>query len=477
MRAWWSARASSRSEAGFSLMEVIVAMVIIGGVMAAASLFFINGLGSTGGTSQRQSAVTLADQGLEQAQAVDPAYLLTGRTQSDVAALMASPGASTIVALDQTASGNYDLTAVEGAAQAVPIYTYPIVNGIPYTVTTFIDTCWLKGSTTSGSCTATKATGLTQLFRVSVDVSWRPTSGRSCAGLVAGRCDYVISSLIDPSGDPVFSDTSCTVGVTGVGITGISPKNVLVGNTTNITLTGTGFASGAAVSIASAGGVAGNVISTSATQLVFSLQAGSKAGSYLITVLNPNGCTGTGLVIEDAAPVISNAVVAACGSPVSVSLTGTGFQNDATLTISSGGALSGFAVTSTSATVQVTGTPGTYSLLLTNPDDGGTASKNITLTACSPVISHVSAVRTCTSSGHSGCTAYSTAVTVTGTNLGAAQSVSLVRSGSTTKSSSVVATQTSVVGTFNTDMTGKTYSAYVTVTGGTVSNTLSSVAL
>lgn len=464
-------RRSCAREDGLSMIEVIVALVIIGGVMAAASLFFINGLRSTGGQSQRQVAVSLANEALSKAQAVQPNQLITGRTKSDVTAALAAPGAPTVVALDQTSSGNYDTTAVSGDPQALPIYTYPKVNGITYTVTTFVDVCWLKGSATAGSCTATQAAGLTKMFRVSVDVSWAATAGQGCASLAAGRCDYVASTLIDSSKDPVFTDTSCTVGVTGVGITGISPKNVVTNSTQNITLTGTGFTDGAAVSIAANGGVAGNVISTSATQLVFSLAAGKTAGSYLVTVLDPNGCAGTAIVQEDAPPTITRATANSCGTSTTVTITGTGFQNNATLSASGGATVGGFTVTSaTSATAQISGSVGTYGLTLINPSDGGTASSSVMLTSCvpPPSITNASATASCTSyRGHGQCKTWQTVVAVTGANLGAVVSVTVDGTTQTVTSRS----GSSATATFSGDLTGSWHNLYVSAASAT-SNTI-----
>ena len=411
----WLASAP-RGDDGLSVMEVVVAMTIIGAVMAAATLFFVNGLKSASAQSARQTAVSLANQAIENASSFSPGALLTGRRASDIATLMATPGASSITAQDQTSSGNTDASPnATGMAIQTTANPAPVVNGITFTVRTFIDVCWLTGSISGGSCTPTKTSTTTQLFRVSVDVSYPVSGGVGCFGYAPTQCDYTTATLIDPTSDPSFNSN-----ISRPTVSAVSVASVLVSTTTPVTLTGTNFNNGATVSISSGGGVAGSITLLSATSLTFNLTAGSTVGTYVLTVLNPDGGRTTTSIVISGPPKITSITPASVniGSTVTLTINGTGFQNGASLTVDSGGTLSNAViVASTKATVTFAsnGTnPGTRTITLTNPDTGSDAGtfivRQVTVTAISPT-----SVR---------CGASATSLTITGTGFSSGASVS-----------------------------------------------------
>ncbi len=78
-----------------------------------------------------------------------------------------------------------------------------LVNNLQYTVYTGIGECWLA-TTTNAVCNsaAQAAAGATPMYRVIVDVNWKPKVGEKCAG---GSCDYVVTTLRDPTVDPLFN--------------------------------------------------------------------------------------------------------------------------------------------------------------------------------------------------------------------------------------------------------------------------------
>src|SRR4051812_21682643 len=91
-------QSGSANDAGFTLIEVLVAIAILTTVMTAATGFFINSIKTAGGQSSRQVAIYLADQQLEAVQSLPPAKLVTGRTSASITALLATSHASALTA-------------------------------------------------------------------------------------------------------------------------------------------------------------------------------------------------------------------------------------------------------------------------------------------------------------------------------------------------------------------------------------------
>jgi prepilin-type N-terminal cleavage/methylation domain-containing protein len=361
-------RTSTASDAGFSLMEVIVAVFILTIVMGAATAFFLNNAHSVGGQSQRQNAVYIADQQLEAVRSVPPAKLLLGRTSAAVTTLHATSGASTFIAQDDTSGGNYDTAAVSGSTQEIPTTQTKTVNSVAYTVRTFINRCWYDPTTEL--CGSTSSSTTTQEYRVTVAVTWTPTGNRACSG----GCAYSAVALIDPNGDPKFNSN-----ISHPAISGTSPSNIAVtkGDGTFI-INGTEFVNGATVTISSGGGTFGTVTTNSGTQITLPFTAGTTPGSYVISVVNPDGGRATTSFTENALPSI--VTVTPSPSPLTgatsttLTLDGTGFQNGATVTATNGVTIG--SVTWVSATqlrlnnVMDAADGGSSVITVTNPDTG-----------------------------------------------------------------------------------------------------------
>ena len=131
------------ADGGFSLIEVVVALGLLLAVMATTAGFFTTSLKQSNGQTQAQEAAVLADQQLDYTRSVAGKSLLNGRTQATVAAAIASPPPGVDFSQDITATGNYDPVATGASSQAVPISFLNTVSGTKYTVTTFIDQCYL----------------------------------------------------------------------------------------------------------------------------------------------------------------------------------------------------------------------------------------------------------------------------------------------------------------------------------------------
>ncbi|MET4703603.1 type II secretion system protein [Frigoribacterium sp. UYMn621] len=192
---------------GMTLIEVIVAIAIMGIVATAAIGLAISSTIGSVSQQRRAIAVTVANAAMEKVSGLPASSLFSGRSKSAVnSSFTANVGTSGVSDTYQ----EYDHTLPLPGTQTVPIPAPVTQNGTPYTVTTIIGTCFENlgtngGQIAGGDCRKTDSatyapvtpTGYTPLTRVIVIVGW--TAGQGCA--VAGSCVYTISSLIDSHSD------------------------------------------------------------------------------------------------------------------------------------------------------------------------------------------------------------------------------------------------------------------------------------
>jgi large repetitive protein len=195
-------------ETGFTVVEVMVAIVLLSMVLVAGGSFMIRTMYSSASMAGRQGAVAVAGQQLEKIRSITPTFdaagvspLVYGRTQSAVQTQWADAAAAGLdVGTTYTGSGStvYDAKTYDPTGQpvTVPLTQTVSVGNQAYTVATLIGTC---AATDSSACIRGN-TGNT-LFRVVVRVTWRAASG-GCAG---GVCSYSAGTLIDPTAEPVFN--------------------------------------------------------------------------------------------------------------------------------------------------------------------------------------------------------------------------------------------------------------------------------
>jgi prepilin-type N-terminal cleavage/methylation domain-containing protein len=412
----WARRLRGRcGDDGVSLLEVIVALTIIGMVMVSAAAFFINGLHNGNLQTQRQASVTLANQAVEAVQAVAPDKLLAGRTQTAVNALLATSGASALTVEDVVSTSaaipetlNFDPGATTPGSETVKLTQTQTVDNVVYTVRNFIDVCWLDVA--AGTCTRTKPSGAIAVYRATSWVTWTPGGGATCPG----GCSFAASTLIDKQGDPRFNSN-----ISSPIISAVSPTPVAVGSTKALTVTGVSFKAGAIATIGAGGGSLGAVTNNTGTSLNVTLTAGPTPGSYVFSIVNPDGGRANYSLTVSAGPTITSispgSIANSAGTPVTI--TGTGFQNGAVITMTSGTVSSTSFVSSTSmtATLSPSGSTGTRVVTVTNPD-GGVATSPVTVSASQPNIT----------SGAQGSTAAvnaATTITLTGTNFDPAATV------------------------------------------------------
>lgn len=191
---------------GFSLIEVVVALFLIGIVAAGALLFFVRGAQNASHLQRTQAASTIATQGMELVRSIDPrpataaatSGLLTGRSKADVQAVWAAADpkdtAQTVAAWDS-------ITPQSGHPNdSLPQVRTTTASGMDYTVTTLVGTCFRPAAASAGkqSCTAANLGGGVQMYRATVVVTWDAGKSDQCK---SGKCTYRVSALIDPTAD------------------------------------------------------------------------------------------------------------------------------------------------------------------------------------------------------------------------------------------------------------------------------------
>jgi type II secretory pathway pseudopilin PulG len=194
-------------DGGFSLVEVTVSLVVLTVTMTSALTLFVRAMGNADVQSQRQQAISIANEHLEQARAVDAVNLIDGRGLTAVQGIWGWQGSLTSTLSVLTSDPTAALTGVG----LIPTIKTVTVDNVPYTVRTYIDTCYLPSSSTN--CTALNVSGSKAMYRVSVSVAWSPKKTRSCGAgalrVIAGspdRCqEYVVTTLRDNSADPTFN--------------------------------------------------------------------------------------------------------------------------------------------------------------------------------------------------------------------------------------------------------------------------------
>ncbi|MGD0089866.1 MAG: IPT/TIG domain-containing protein [Planctomycetota bacterium] len=157
-------------------------------------------------------------------------------------------------------------------------------------------------------------------------------------------------------------------------VSGIAPASGTTNGGMNVTLSGTGFADGAAVDFG--GAQASNVVFVSATQLTAATPTRAAAGAVNVNVTNPDGQVGTlanGFTYSlGPAPTVSG--IAPSSGPTNggtnVTVTGTGFADGATVDFSGTQASNVVFVSATqfTATTPAGAAAGTVDVNVTNPD-------------------------------------------------------------------------------------------------------------
>ncbi|GAA3347893.1 hypothetical protein GCM10020358_64380 [Amorphoplanes nipponensis] len=204
-------RARRDDDAGFTLIEMVVALAVIGTVMTAMAPFLAQSMIVVREQRIEQAAVEVTNDALERARALKPSSLLVGRGANAAQAQWAAAPApvKTYLALMKLDSNAADPDA--GATAALPTTPRTVTVGAQkYTQQWYVGRCWQPKvdptltTATIATCGATETTGYVPFFRVVVAVSWSVPSSINRGPCVQGACVYVATTLVSTGTDLVF---------------------------------------------------------------------------------------------------------------------------------------------------------------------------------------------------------------------------------------------------------------------------------
>lgn len=341
------ARTADR-ESGVSMIEVIFALLIVAVGASVGATLLISSIRGVNNQKVKQNAAYVADQEMEQIQAlpVQPTNeLIYGRTQSAVNAINTSAAATRLKIASQddlSNAGDYDSAAGDSPAN-IPTTLSRTLDSVTYHLTNFINICWMN--TKTGACGTTNAGSYDKEYRASVDVYW--TSAVPCAN----GCNYSTSTIIDPTADPTFNTNisnfsiSLAPGTTDgsvhsyngadtctIGSNSYAKSGEVVTASTNPT---NALQNGATVQIATGGGTISNLTLVDGSDVSFCVSTLDTPGSYTVSVINPDGSHGQAPLIEVAqiASVQYSASGTDCSGQPELTLYGGGFETGGTVSV------------------------------------------------------------------------------------------------------------------------------------------------
>lgn len=185
---------------GFTLIEMVVAISIVGVVMAALTTFFANSLGVVGQQRGAQAAIQLATGAADRVRALRGSMVATSRDrQSTEQQWAARPAALQSHLNDMQLTWDTAAANGAGATASLPTAAEPVeVNGVRYARSWYVGKCWQAPA--GGDCTAGSVAGHAEFFRVVIAVQW---TDKRCT---TGTCTHATSMLVSgAAGEPIFT--------------------------------------------------------------------------------------------------------------------------------------------------------------------------------------------------------------------------------------------------------------------------------
>jgi type II secretory pathway pseudopilin PulG len=200
------------ADGGLSVIEVIVALAIIGTVMTAMLPFLVSSVISVRQQSSEQTAIAIVNDALERARALKPTSLLVGRGEESTKRQWADAPVQAVAYL-ATMKQDWDPTAQPvDAVVPLPTEAHEVtVHGTTYSQNWYVGRCWQPRVDPAqtvfavGDCVAAPVRSTdVPFFQVVVAVTWRVASPVSQGSCIAGLCAYLAVTLLSPGPDPIF---------------------------------------------------------------------------------------------------------------------------------------------------------------------------------------------------------------------------------------------------------------------------------
>ncbi|MEV4706652.1 putative Ig domain-containing protein [Actinoplanes sp. NPDC049316] len=357
-------RRRAAGDGGFSLVEVLVAMAIIGTVMGASVPFMTRTLAASNQQADQQVAIQLATDGLERVRALNPKSLLTGRGEQSVKEQWDTAPAvvkSRLATMRSASDPMLPAGSTDGRLAPLPTKAVEtVVNGTTYNTQWYVGKCWQGVAAGSppvvGACTAPADATVTPagpaFYRVVVATTW---TSRACT-TVDHVCAYLASTMTSIGIDPVFNTK-----LPPPTINGLAAQVSYVGDTVSLPVT----SGGTPPLTWSATGLPAGLTIAAATGLISGTPTTAGTSSVTVTVIDRDKRTDdssfTWKVFQ--APALTNPGnrTSRTGTAVSLQPVLTGGQ--APLTWSITGLPAG--LTYSTSTGLITGTPTTVQALTT----------------------------------------------------------------------------------------------------------------
>jgi prepilin-type N-terminal cleavage/methylation domain-containing protein len=190
----------SRTDDGVSLIEVLVAIALIGVVMTAVASFFVRTVAATNQQRGKQIATHLADSSMERVRALKGSAIADGR-QAPSNQVYGDPGTPVVTLPGGTIWRNVQAT---GGVPLLPVDPETVtVAGTSFQRYWYVGQCRMPATAnlTADCNTGIPALGAVPMFRVIVAVTWRD---KACTGQ---RCVFSTSTLVSAEADePVFNE-------------------------------------------------------------------------------------------------------------------------------------------------------------------------------------------------------------------------------------------------------------------------------
>jgi prepilin-type N-terminal cleavage/methylation domain-containing protein len=183
------------TDEGFTLLETMVALGIVGTVMASLAMFFVRSSTIQNRQADTQVAAQLAAGSMDYVSQLPAGNVLLGRTQASVQAEPVMPAAATYLGNSQLVWQDPSLPATPAIAglPTAPETIQLTTGSTPFQRWWYVGECWQTKA--GGDCTSAATVFKTvPMYRIVVVITW---NSPGCSS----RCQYAATMLAETSLD------------------------------------------------------------------------------------------------------------------------------------------------------------------------------------------------------------------------------------------------------------------------------------